>query len=239
MAFYARWNDEWHLVGDVSGETVLSVGQRGSGSNGWVDAFNESNLQKVLFVTPIDTNTDRLFLNTSGIQTIPSDFDFSNSTSITRMFYNSVDLRSVTGFDFGMASGASEVFMNCSSLESVTGLRLGSAWTLYQMFYGDSRLGRVSLRNLDNVTRVDELFTGCTSLESISLNGLGRSVSYTTSWRRLDVSMTLLDGDAMDALADSLGECESETYPWILRYKSSVVFDTTIVTEKGWVLEPV
>lgn len=241
MALYGRWNNEWHQIGTLSQESqsVIKIGPRGSSETGFLDTINYENLQQIQLNVPVDTSTRYLFAQNKSLDKFPST-DFSRSTDAYGMFYKCENLTEVGYLKLGFATDLERMFYECTNLIEVAGIDATRATSLYQMFYNCRELQVARLDNLQNVERVDGFLNNSPYLSVLELHGLGEREQETSSRRTLDISSsTAMTTESMNTLVRSLGDTSRTNYPWILRYRAGITFDTTIATDKGWVLEPV
>lgn len=142
-------------------------------------------------------------------------------------------------FNFGPEHGqANRLFSDMPHLDKIEHLDMAGAETAGGMFSGSYNVQRVIIENMQGVRNVAGMFDGATGIIELSLGGLGFANTEDVEDRTLDVTDTALAADALTKLAQSLAEC-STSYRWIMKYRSNQYFDTSILTNKNWIAQPV
>ncbi len=131
-----------------------------------------------------------------------SNFNTSNVTNMSSMFYGCSSLTSLnlSNFNTSSVTDMSDMFSRCSSLTSLdlSSFNASNVTNMDSMFSGCSSLTSLDLScfNTTNVTNMDSMFSGCSSLISLDLSSfnttnvtsLDSMFYYCSSLISLDVS---------------------------------------------------
>ena len=96
-------------------------------------------------------------------------FDTSNTTDMTKMFYNCKSLTSVPLFDTSKVTNMSNMFQNCNSLTSAPLFDTSKVTDMGSMFSGCTSLTSIPLFDTSKVTNMFCMFFNCNSLTSVPL----------------------------------------------------------------------
>ena len=109
------------------------------------------------------------------------DFDLSQVTDISQMFYNCKSLTSLdlSGLDTYNVTDMSQMFYNCTGLTSlnISNFDTSQVTTMRQMFYYCQSLTSLDLSNFDTsqVKNMSGMFNGCSGLTSLDLSNFDTS----------------------------------------------------------------
>ena len=149
--------------------------------------------------------------------------------SLYSLFDGCSALTSVPNMDTSQVTDMYAMFLRCSALASVPAMDTGRVTNMLGMFYDCHALTTVPAMDTSQVTDTEFMFYNCSSLESVTLPGMGNGF---TSKQTLDMSTTVLDAAAANALMQSLG---TPTPGGTLQLPATATgANTSIATAKNW-----
>ena len=169
------------------------------------------------------------------------DFDTSNVTDMSSMFYACGNLTSLdlSSFDTGNVTTMASMFYNCRSLESLTlssNFKTGNVTTMSSMFCNCSQLTGLDLSSFDtrNVTHMGSMFYNCSQLTGLDLSSFDtRNVTFMSSMFYACRNLTSLD--LSNFITSNVTSMNSMFYNCSSLYEIDLrSFDTTNTTNMNY-----
>jgi len=140
------------------------------------------------------------FLEGSGINSFPTDWQFNVATNFSKMFYGCSSLTTLPQLDFLKGTNFNSTFHNCSSLTDIAGITFSTDTSdtvnLSNIWYGCSSLDNLPNIDVSRATTMYRSFYNCSSLTYI--HGLGTSGNVTDFYNTFSGCTNLVCLDAMD-----------------------------------------
>ena len=144
------------------------------------------------FDTSNTTDMTKMFYDCKSLTTIPK-FDTSNVTDMTRMFYQCTSLISIPQLDTSKVTNMGSMFYQCTSLISIPQLDTSNVTNMSSMFQNCNSLTSVPLFDTSNVESMFFMFSGCSSLTSVPLFDTSKVTSTSFMFQNCN-SLTTLGG---------------------------------------------
>ena len=115
-----------------------------------------------VFVVPDGTKFSR-----STFTKVPSNWDFSNVTDMTSMFYGCKNLTTIPLLDTSKITDMNNMLSNCSNLTTIPQLDTSKVTDMSSMLYQCTNLTTIPQLDTQNVTDMSSMLAWCTNLTTI------------------------------------------------------------------------
>ena len=176
--------DWWKIKGDGTliigngSEMTIPVDQQSGSGSVWPWRTYKSQIQSARFIGTVHANpcTGYMFTSSTIASIDFTNFDTSNVTDMSRMFYGCSKLTSLdlSNFDTSNVTNMNTMFSSCSSLTSLdlSSFDTSKVTDMHDMFYRCSKLASLDVSgwNTSNVTNMSNMFAACTALKNVDVS---------------------------------------------------------------------